>query len=243
MRNKFFLMGVCALFVLWAVASGSAQTYQGLQITNQPTAQTTGNNSAVVQWMTNQSSGSMVRYGTDPNNLNQVAQGSMGVTSHQVALQNLQPNTTYYIQAVSPGQGTGQAVSPIMQFSTSNGQTGYNGNYNQSAGYGGYNQPAGTQSNNQNVQITNGPTANSVSNNQATVTWSTTAPSSSVVKYGTNPNNLAQTAQAPWGAVNHQVTLNNLNPNTTYYFQVQSAQGQGTGTMAQSGTEQFQTPQ
>src|SRR6266404_5961133 len=84
------------------------------------------------------------------------------------------------------------------------------------------------------VQITQGPRVESVSGDTAIVAWSTNANAGTQVRYGTDPNNLSQTAQAPWGGVTHRVTISNLQPNTTYYFQVDSGQGQGTGTEALS---------
>lgn len=94
----------------------------------------------------------------------------------------------------------------------------------------------------QNVQITKGPTVESVNPTSAVIAWSSNVNSSTVVKYGTDPNNLDQTAEAPWGGLTHRVTINNLQSNTTYYFQVQSGQAQGTGTAALSNTASFHTP-
>ncbi len=92
-------------------------------------------------------------------------------------------------------------------------------------------------------QITNGPTVESVTSNSAVIAWSTNAGGGSIVKYGTDQNNLNQTAQSPYekGGGTHRVTLKNLQPGTTYYYQVVSAQGQGTGTQAQSQVGQFTT--
>ncbi len=98
-----------------------------------------------------------------------------------------------------------------------------------------------TAQSSQNVQITKGPTIENAGNNSAVIAWSTNTNASTVLKYGTDPNNLNQTAEAPWGGLTHRVTIKNLNPNTTYYFQVTSAQGQGSGTGAVSTIEQFKT--
>src|SRR5512147_447375 len=86
----------------------------------------------------------------------------------------------------------------------------------------------------QGVQITKGPTVESTTNNSAVVAWSTNVSASTVVKYGTDPNNLNQTAQAPWGSLTHRVTIKNLEPGKTYYFQATSPQAQGSGTAATS---------
>jgi phosphodiesterase/alkaline phosphatase D-like protein len=95
---------------------------------------------------------------------------------------------------------------------------------------------------NPNVQITKGPTIESVTPRSAVIAWSTNTNSGSTLRYGTSPDQLAKTAQVPWGGLTHRVTLQNLQPNTTYYFTVESMQGEGTGTGAASGVAQFKTP-
>jgi hypothetical protein len=84
------------------------------------------------------------------------------------------------------------------------------------------------------VKITNGPVIESVFDDHAVIAWSTNAPASTTLKYGTDQNNLNQQAQAPWGGTPHRVTMKSLQPNTTYYFKVIDANAQGTGTSAES---------
>lgn len=93
----------------------------------------------------------------------------------------------------------------------------------------------------QNMQITKGPVLEMVGDTSAVIAWSTNVPGSTVLKYGTDPNNLTQTAEAPWGGTTHRVTLSGLQPNTTYYYQLQSGQAQGTGSGALSPVQSFQT--
>jgi len=97
-------------------------------------------------------------------------------------------------------------------------------------------------------RITNGPVVKEETQNSAEISWSTDAPGSSVVKYGNNPNALNETAEQPWGGnresngdYNHTVWVKNLRPNTTYYYKVETGQGLGTGTQADSRTGQFHT--
>jgi phosphodiesterase/alkaline phosphatase D-like protein len=97
-------------------------------------------------------------------------------------------------------------------------------------------------------RITNGPVMKETTRNSAEVAWSTDAPGSSVVKYGTSPNALNETAEEPWGGkresngdYNHTVWIKNLKPDTTYYYKVETGQGLGTGTEADSRTGQFRT--
>ena len=97
-------------------------------------------------------------------------------------------------------------------------------------------------------RITNGPVVKEETRNSVEISWSTDAPGSSVVKYGGSPNELRETAEEPWGGkreangdYNHTVWVKNLKSNTTYYYRVETGQGLGTGTDADSRTGQFRT--
>jgi hypothetical protein len=93
----------------------------------------------------------------------------------------------------------------------------------------------------QEVKLTHGPVVESAKSNSATIAWSTNVNASTILKYGTDPNNLSETAEAPWGGVTHRVRLRNLQPGTTYYYRVESTQAQGTGSQAVSQIAQFRT--
>jgi phosphodiesterase/alkaline phosphatase D-like protein len=97
-------------------------------------------------------------------------------------------------------------------------------------------------------RITNGPVVKETTKDSAEISWSTDAPGSSVVKYGINQNALNRTAEKPWGGTkesngdyNHTVWVKSLKPNTTYYYKVETGQGLGTGTEADSRTGEFKT--
>lgn len=185
---------------------------QNVQITKGPVVEHTGEYTAVVAWSTNAPSSTIVRYGTNPNHLNQTAQMPWGGLTHRVDIRNLQPGTRYYFQ-VDSGQGRGSgttAMSGIQQFTTQGGaQNAMNRNNGSS----------------QQLQLTNGPVVEHVGSTNAQIAWTTDLPSSSIVRYGTNPNSLNQTAEQPWGATTHRVDIKNLQPNTQYYYSVHSAQG------------------
>ncbi len=81
----------------------------------------------------------------------------------------------------------------------------------------------------QQVRITGGPTLDTVNSNAVFVTWSTNLPSSSRVWWGKDKNNLTHLAEGPEsGQTNHKIEILNLEPNTTYYFTVESGQTRGT---------------
>jgi len=87
----------------------------------------------------------------------------------------------------------------------------------------------------QKVKITHGPVIESTKPRTATIAWSTNVNASTILKYGTNPGDLNQTAEARWGGLTHRVYLRNLKPGTTYYYRIESTQAQGTGSQAVSG--------
>jgi len=219
------------------VGLGFGQT-QPLEITNGPNVEGVGDSWAVVAWTTNEGASSVLHYGTDQNNLSQTAQQeyqksqSAQGANHRVRIANLEPGTTYYFK-VDSGQGQqsgSSATSNVGQFTTK--QTGKSAQNGQGASSG-------------NLEVTQTPTVPRMGDTWAVVTWMTNSGGSSVVHYGTDPNNLSQTAQAPYAQgsneTRHRVRITGLQPNTNYYFAVDSGQGQGTGTSAQSSIRQFTT--
>lgn len=229
--------------VLFAWAPGAMGTPQAVQITNGPVIETADSNSATIAWTTNQPSSSRIWYGTNPNNLTQQAEAPFGGGTHRVQIKNLKPNTTYYFQ-VESGQGRGGSEAEsqgVMSFRTvAPGQATVHNEHPQVAEKGLANEENGK------VKITNGPVVEHVDSNSATVAWSTNVKGSSRVDYGTDPNNLTQLAESPWGAggLTHRVEIRNLKPGTTYYFNVETGQAQGTGGAEVEGknTMSFTTP-
>jgi hypothetical protein len=67
-----------------------------LDIVRGPYLQIGTPNSIVVRWRTDTSSDSRVRYGTDPNNLNQIKDDLSQTKEHEVTLTGLSPKTRYY---------------------------------------------------------------------------------------------------------------------------------------------------
>ena len=224
MRVRASSLVVCLLFVVWAVGIATAQSNQSVQITKGPAVENAGSNSAVIAWSTNTNASTILKYGTDPNNLSQTAEAPWGGLTHRVTIHNLNPNTTYYFQVTSAqAQGTGTGtISTVEQFKTTNGPGASN------------NQPQ-QQGGSDNAQVVVGPIPQQVTANSAQIYWETTQPTENIVKYGTSQSSLNQTAQSPYGGQTHHVSLNNLQPSTTYYFSIEKPDG----TVRSSG--QFQT--
>jgi len=72
------------------------------------------------------------------------------------------------------------------------------------------------------LQITNGPVAEYISDSNCTIGWSTSASGTMSLRYGTDPAKLTHTAETVESkdGRNHHVQLSGLTPNTRYYFRV-----------------------
>ena len=207
-----------------------------------PVVQNLTPSGATLWWQTNSTAANDVVYGTDPNNMNQRAYERGGSKDHTAELDNLQPGRTYYYKILRRDG----SIRTTGQFNTPGGQYGYNNNrYNQNYPQTQGQYPGGSNQGNgryYNQGITNGPIIETVGPNNATIAWTTNAQSSSIVRYGMDPNSLTQTAQGPWSSNGHRVQLNNLRPNTRYFFEVISTQApQRGGGATVSNTGQFQT--
>jgi hypothetical protein len=170
-------------------------------------------NSATIWWMSRDASGGQLRFGAEPNKLNEGRAVPPGEVK-KVVLDPLKPDTLYQFQILDPTDkpvagGTFKTeLKPEAQAA---------------------------------FRITSGPIFESVGKDTVVISWSTTARSSSIVRYGANPEQLDQTAQAPWGQERHRVTVRGLKPDTRYYFQVESAQAEGSGLSAKSSVAPFRT--
>src|SRR5579862_19411 len=202
-----------------------AQKAPKVKITHGPVVESVKPTTATIAWSSNVKASTILKYGTNPSSLNQNAKARWGGVTHRVYLRDLKPGTTYYYRVESTeALGTGsQILSGGEQFHTPGAPAASSAGAAKAAA----------------VKLTHGPVVEGTSTTGATIAWSTNVPASGIVKYGTTPQNLNQTAEVRWGGLTHRVNLRNLQPGTTYYYQVESTQAQGTGTQAVSGVEQF----
>ena len=102
------------------------------------------------------------------------------------------------------------------------------------------------------VQITEGPELESANDNSAIIRWKSNNPGGAdehfgIVHYGTNPNDLSQTAKSPIRLnQNHSYTVfrvrvDGLKPQTTYYYTVDSMSGDGRLDGVKSTVKHFTT--
>ena len=84
----------------------------------------------------------------------------------------------------------------------------------------------GTQPAPVSANVTQGPTIQYADDEFAVITWTTDQPFASRIFYGKDAGNLNQIAEDGKSlSMRHQVDLRNLQPNTTYYFRIDTGQG------------------
>ena len=74
--------------------------------------------SAVISWKTNESSTSLVKYGTSPGSYPYSKEDASYITSHIITLTGLSPNTTYYFVVNSTDKANNSAQSTEQSFKT-----------------------------------------------------------------------------------------------------------------------------
>jgi hypothetical protein len=155
------------------------------------------NNSAVITWNTDEMSESLVKYGTESGNYPITAYNEINVTFHSINLAGLSPGATYYYVVNSTDQSNNSAQSTEYNFTTLALPD---------------SEPPGIA----NVMNTT-PTGTSV-----TIAWDTDEVSDSLVRYGTEPGKYTLSASNESFVLEHSVNLIVLNPNTVYYYVVNS---------------------
>ncbi len=173
------------------------------------------NSTALVRWVTGEIADSRVYYGTDALDL--FAGDTVHVFEHLVLLTNLAGSTEYSLQAgsVDPSEN-GPATSDTINFTT----------------IAAPDEAA--------PEFTVGPDAVNIGADTATVQWTTGEFATSQVQYGLSQNDTSKIMTMTGRRLEHSVTLTNLTPETTYYYQAVSADYSANQSVSQPG--QFTTP-
>jgi hypothetical protein len=158
--------------------------------------------SATITWTTDQPSTSQVTYGTSSVYGASSPLSTAMVTSHSVTLTGLTAGTTYNFQVSSANAGNANTTSPNNTFATPSAATGTAPKLSYVAYWG-------------------------ITSSGITISWSTDVPATTVVAFGTSTA-LGQTTPVEANLSNsHGLTLSNLTPGTTYYFEAQSTGANG----------------
>jgi phosphodiesterase/alkaline phosphatase D-like protein len=186
-----------------------------------PIAQNITDRSATIFWLTSREAPMTLKYGLSEAHLDQIGTseptiaGASGNQEHRVGLKNLQSDENYFFE-ITDTNGASRARG---QFQTEPSE------YAQI----------------ERLKIVDGPVFEYLDSSSVELAWTTNAQSSTLVRYGTDPNDLRKTVQAPWGQETHRVQINQLEPNIVYYFVIESAQARDSGTMAKSAEGSFRT--
>lgn len=176
-------------------------------ITNVQVINITSSTASII-WNTNESSNSSVDYGITILYASGTVTNSSYVTSHQIDLSSLSPNTTYHFQVRSTDTAGNQATLGDFQFTTSGDVTA----------------PIIT-----NVQVVN------ITDTSARVTWQTNEPATSRVDYGTTTA-YGLSLSDPGLVFFHSIDITGLSPLTLYNFFVTSADSSGNAATSSNGT-------
>jgi len=170
-------------------------------LTTGPTVTTFSSTSATITWETDESSSSFVDYSPTLGNF-QLEQGSSTmVQSHSVTLVNLSPNTPYYYQIKSVDASSNAMIE-------NNGGDGY----------------TFTTASGQPPVLQGSPLATKNAYNDFTISWTTDINSTSFVEFATLGDFSNSSVFGKYNSVkNHSINLQNLTPETTYYYRVRSA--------------------
>ncbi len=170
------------------------------KIISGPLIQVLGEDEVIIGWMTDEPATSEVYYGVDIN-IPQKIIHPIYSTWHFILLQYLLPGTTYYYQiASSDKEQNGPTRSQIAKFSTPGLDT-------------------------KAPVFLFGPQVHIISSEEVIITWITDELTDSQVSYGMEDMNYA--IFHPEFNVSHQIIIDNLIPNTTYWFRAISTDKAG----------------
>lgn len=199
-----------------------------VQIVEGPILRSVSPTTAELFWRTNNVAATDVRYGLNPNNPEKRKSESQGSREHTVTLTDLTPGQNHYFYIYSRkgevragGQFTTPAQAAVGQPAAI------------PAGLSGVAVNRAVQDG---VQIVRGPELRNATANSVTLAWSTNKNAASDVRYGANSNNLDKRAFESGGSNDHGVQLTGLEPGRTYWFSIQTREGQA------RATGQFMTP-
>ena len=173
--------------------------------------------SAIVQWSTNEAANSFVLYSDGSGN--NVLEDNALVTNHVVHLSGLSPATAYsLIVASTDAAGNGPSVSPQVNFNT-------------------LSEPDTSA-----PLILSGPTVENISIDSANILWTTSESASHQVFLGLSDDALDQSFALTGFSTAHNIPIQNLSADTTYFYRVESADISGNSVSSDVLSFKTQTP-
>jgi len=206
---------IYAIVILLTLVVYSGCEKDAIKIIGDPSVTMISSNTAEVKWETNFPAKSLVRYGLT-DRLENKAEDEEERQYHSVTITDLVPDTVYYYRVESSSSHFGkQAKSSVQEFTSTYSGLGYE------------------------LFITTEPVLTFINPTSVEIRWETNLPSQGVVYYGTTQA-LGDSVLGEQESDHHVVNLQDLLPDTVYYYVVANYSGYFDGRPV-SDTSQFVT--
>jgi hypothetical protein len=160
----------------------------------------TTHTAVALKWKTNEDTKAIIRYGTDPDNLNKTKNYRKYVQWHDQFIYDLQPGEKYYFQVEAIDRDGNSKIKLVHKSTYTNGTSDL------------------IVSNVEPLSMN----SDLIGIRQVIIKWKTNLISKGLVYYGTNPKKLNDRVYTPAGRLNHEATIGDLLSNKTYYFKIKS---------------------
>jgi hypothetical protein len=159
-----------------------------------------GESTATIIWTTNEASTTQVDYGLTTSYGSSTALNPSPVTNHSQALSNLSANTLYHYRVKSRDAAGNLETSGDNTFTTAADSA---------------------------APVISNVQSSSITENGATITWTTNEPGNTQIQYGLTTSYGSTTTLDPTLVTSHSQSLTGLLPNTQYHYRVKSADALG----------------
>ena len=193
--------------------------------------------SATIVWTTDKPASSVVNYGLSAGNYTDSVSDPLYNYSHSIILKNLQIKSTYYFKATSVDSNGNTAISTEGSFTTQDtlvaGATTTTIVVNTGGG------TTVIDNSDKVPPVISQVSVSNIDSGQATVVWNTNEAADSMVEFGST-NTYGSVSASRTTTTNHSEVLDNLLPDTQYYYRITSADG--SGNVSQPYASTFTTP-
>ena len=214
--KRLSVVTIILVLLLGGISCGKSEPGTTLPDTTPPlitnvSASNISETTVIIIWTTDEPATSQAEYGkTTDYGLTTALDEYLG-TSHSITLDDLEPNTIYHFRVKSKDEARNEAISEDKTFIT--------------LALPDTTPPVITEVNGSNVV-----------ESSATITWTTDEPATSQVEYGKTTDYGLTTALDESLVTSHCVSLNGLEPSTTYHFRANSKDETGNEALSDNYT-------
>jgi hypothetical protein len=188
------------------------------ELFNDVSTQSIDATSYVVTWNTAVSEKSVVKYGTKPHLLTKTEFDFTSTKNHQVTLSNLDPAKKYYF-AMNTVSGSSVVQSDVFELANGNKWSADSSEPIDDEPTPNPGTPSTPSTPTQSIEFSS-VKAIKLSYDTYRISWTTNAPTESILKHGKHPDVLSSNVYDGVKKTSHQLTISGLEPNKTYYYQV-----------------------